>query len=308
MGGWQDSGGDTAAWQAPGRDEPAARDSRAWAEDPLTSPSFSQPSSYSTDSRSYRGSHTRDRGRLDEPANGSDSSSYGHGHDSQAAPAWEDSYGSSQDDGWRGPGHEYSSGRLDPLAASRLARWPSRTAAGTPHRRPRAAARPTGSRRMSRGNAAKRVTTMPPGMILTPSPAGGAGRTATRAPAMTRPAMTPIMAGIPRRPGITATPVTTRPDTARPRAATGSRITVMAAPATASRATARAKPVTGCRSTARRTTGYDLPDYGRGYQRPGHGTPDADYGLPAYGSGGSRGGFGQGPGYGRYPGYDAGRR
>ena len=70
MGRWQDAASDTAAWQMPDRDAPATQDSRAWAEDPLTSPSFSESSAHSTDGRSYRGSHTRGRARLDEPGSG----------------------------------------------------------------------------------------------------------------------------------------------------------------------------------------------------------------------------------------------
>ena len=115
MGGWQDAAGDTAAWQMPDRDAPATRDSRAWAEDPLTSPSFSESSAHSTDSRSYRGSHTRGRVRPDEPGSASDSSAYDRGRDYPAAGAWDDSYDSSREDGWRDSGHQYPSGPLDPL-------------------------------------------------------------------------------------------------------------------------------------------------------------------------------------------------
>ena len=115
MGGWRDAASDTAAWQLPDRDVPATRDSRAWEEDPLTSPSFSEPSPHSTDSRSYRGSHTRGRARPDAPAGGSDGSAYDRRRDYPAAGGWDDPYGSNRADGWRDSGHEYPSGSLDPL-------------------------------------------------------------------------------------------------------------------------------------------------------------------------------------------------
>ncbi len=80
---WQDTAGEgpaTASWAAPGTDETST-----WAaEDPLTSPSFSVPSTYSADSSSY------------------------------PAPAWDSSYAGRTDD-WACPSHEYPSGPLEPL-------------------------------------------------------------------------------------------------------------------------------------------------------------------------------------------------
>ena len=75
----------------------SATASASFAEDPLTSPSFAAPGTYSADSRSYRGSHHRGRGRHDEPADPSGGAAYGRGHDYQTAPAWDNSDGSHAD-------------------------------------------------------------------------------------------------------------------------------------------------------------------------------------------------------------------
>ena len=250
MSGWQDAAGDTAAWQMPDRDAPATRDSRAWTEDPLTSPSFSESSAHSTDSRSYRGSHTRGRGRLDEPGGASDSSAYDRGRDYPAAGAWDDSYDSSREDGWRDSGHQYPSGPLDPLpgqaapAAESAGGWysaPTSPGGTSSHWQPPYESRERGEAGYDDGSM--RDPYAEPGGPGWPDQHEG-GRYDQP------PAMAPIMTGITHRPAITATPVTTRPGTARPMAATGTRITVRAAPAMASRATARAMPATGRRSTA----------------------------------------------------------
>jgi len=312
IGPWQDSGDDTAAWQAPGRDEPAAQDSRAWAEDPLTSPSFSEPGSYSMDSRSYRGSHTRDRGRLDEPANGSDGSSYGHGHDSQAAPPWQDSYGSSQEDGWRDRGHEYSAGRLDPLpqpagsVAEPEGSWysaPTSPGGIASYRQP---SHESWDRRQAGYDGASR-----------PDPYAEPGRRSWPD----------------RHESAGYDPSGYDPDHGRDSASSGyygdsgydpagydpagygPAESGYAQPDHRRGGTGYGQPGYGAGEAEYRPSergspdaGYDLPGYDRDYQRPGHGTPDADYGLPAYGSSASRGGLGQGSGYGRYPGSDAGRR
>jgi hypothetical protein len=292
-GAWQDAGGDPASWQAPGRDEPAARDSHGWAEDPLTSPSFSDPSSYPADSRSYGGSPARARG-LDEPGNGSDGSSYGHGHDYRTAPAWEDSYGSRHEDGWRDAGHEYSSGRLDPLpelsapAAEPDGGWySSPTSPGaSAYRTP-----PHESWERSEAaydDASRHDPYTEPGRQSWPDryesaryDAGGYGADHGRDSASS---------------GYYG-------DTGYDPAGYGPADSGYSQPGYGAGEGGYQPSQYGSPDT-----GYDLPEYDRDYQRPGHGPPDADYGLPAYGSGASDGGFDQGSGYGRYPGYDAGRR
>jgi len=306
IGGWQDDGwraaaGDPAAWQAPDRDEPAARDSRAWAEDPLTSPSFSDPGSYPADSRSYRGSHTRDQGRRDQPAGGSGTSSYGHGHDPQTAPAWEGSYGSSHDDGWRGADHEYPSGRLDPLPES----------AGS-------AAGPDGgwySAPTSPGTASYR---QPPHELWERRETGyddtsphdpytdPGRRTWTDQHESARYDTSGYGADRGRDLGSSGY----YGDTGHDAADRG-----YGQPDHRHGGTGYGEPgynggEAGYRPSEHGSAdaGYDLPDYGRDYQRPGYDPPDADYGLPGHGSDGSRGSFGQEAGYRQYPGYDAGRR
>jgi hypothetical protein len=306
LGGWQDDGwrdaaGDRAAWQAPDRDEPATRDSRTWAEDPLTSPSFSDPGSYSTDSRSYRGSHTRDPGHRDQPAGGSDTSLYGHGHDSQTAPAWEGSYGSSHDDGWRDSGHEYPSGRLDPLpesagsAAGPDDGWYSAPTSpgGTAYRQPPQESwerRDTGY-----DDASRHDPYTDPGRGSWPDQHesaryGTSGYGADRGRDLGS-------SGYYGDTGYDAADSGYgQPDHRHDGPGYGE--------PGYSGAEAGYRPSEHGPADA----GYDLPDYGRDYQRPGYDTADADYGLPGHGTGGSRGSFGQGAGYRRYPGYDAGRR
>jgi hypothetical protein len=290
-GGWQDAAGGAAGWQEPARDEPAARDSRTWAEDPLTSPSFSEPSSYSADSRSYRGSHSRGLGRRDESGGGSESSSYGHhGRDHQAAPPWEDSYGNGHEDGWRGAGHEYPSGRLDPLPESAASAaepdggWqdaPTSPGGTAPYRQP-----PPESwarREADYDDASRHDPYTEPGRPSWPdrhesARYGPSGYDADHGRDSASPGYYGETGGDPADSGYR-----------RPSYGPGE---------AGHRRPEYGSPVTG----------YDLPDYSRGYQRPGHSTPDADYGLPSYGSGASGGSFGQESGYGRYPGYDADRR
>ena len=302
MGGWRGAAG----WQAPDRDEPAARDSRAW-EDPLTSPSFSQPGSYSADSRSYRGSHTRDQGRLDEPDYGSDSSSHDDGHDYQTAPAWEDSYGSSQDDGWRGSGREYSSGRLDPLAA------PAGSVAEPDGGWYSAPTSPGGSasyRQLGRESWERRETGYDDASRHDPYlEPGRRSRPDHHESARYDPS------GYDADHGRDSGSSGYYGDTGYDPAGYGPGDSGYWQPDDRHDGTGDGQPSYGAGGAGHRLskhgspeTGDDLPDYGRGYQRPGHGTPDADYGPPAYGSGGSQGSFGQGSGYGRYRGYDADRR
>jgi len=274
-------------WQGPDTDEPAARHSRAWAEDPLTSPAFSEPSSYSADGRSYRGSHTTDRGA-------SDSSSYGHGYDYQTAAAWEDSYGSSRGDGWRDSGHEYPSAGLDPL--------PEPAAS---------AAQPDGgwySAPTSPGATASY------GQPHEPWERGAAGYDDASRP---DPYTEPGRRSWPDHPeSARYDPPGYDADHGRDSASSGYYGSTGYDPAGYGPAdSGYGQPGYGAGETGYRSsnhgspdTGYDLPDYGRGYQRPGHGTADADYGLPAYGSGASHDSFDEGSGYGHYPGYDAGRR
>ena len=320
--GWQDAAGDTAAWQMPDRDAPATRDSRAWAEDPLTSPSFSEPSSYSMDSRSYRGSHTRDRGRLDEPANGSDGSSYGHGHDSQAAPPWQDSYGSSQEDGWRDRGHEYSAGRLDPLpqpagsVAEPEGSWysaPTSPGGIASYRQP---SHESWDRREAGYDGASRpYPYTEPGRLSWPDRHESAGYDPSGYdPDHGRDSASSGYYGDSGYDPAGYDPAGYDPAGYDP-AGYGQAENGYAQPDHRRGGTGYGQPGYGAGEADYRPSdqgppdaGYDLPDYDRDYQRPGHGTPDADYGLPAYGSSASRGGLGQGSGYGRYPGSDAGRR
>jgi hypothetical protein len=312
IGGWQDDGwqaaaGDPAAWQAPDRDEPAARDSRAWAEDPLTSPSFSDPGSYSADSRSYRGSHTRDRGRPDQPAGGSGTSAYGHGHDPQTDPAWEGSYGSSHDDGWRDSGHGYPSGRLDPLpesagsAAGPDGDWysaPTSPGGTASYRQPPHASwerRETGY-----DDASRHDPHTDPGLRAWPDQPESARYDTSGYDTSGYGADHGRDLGSSGHYG----------DTGYDAADRG-----YGPPDQRHGGTGYGEPgYSGGESGYRPSehgsadAGYDLPDYGRDYQRPGYDTPDADYGLPGYGSDGSRGSVGQETGYRRYPGYDSERR
>jgi hypothetical protein len=290
-GGWQEAAGGAATWQAPRRDEPATRDSRAWTEDPLTSPSFSEPSSYPTDSRSYGGSPARDRG-VNEPGGGSDSSSHGHGYDYRTVPAWEDSYGSRHEGGWRDPGHEYPGG-LDPLPE------PAASAAGTDGDWPSAPTSPGAPSFQQPHESWERRD---------------AGYDdASRHDPYTDPG----------RPSWPDHYESTRYDPAgydsdhrRDSASSGYYGDTGYDPAGYGPAdSGYGQPGYGPGETGYQPsqygspgTGYDLPGYDRGYHRPRHGAPDADYELPAYGSGASHGGPGQGSGYGRYPDYDAGRR
>jgi hypothetical protein len=291
-GGWQDAAADAAAWQAPGRDEPAARDSRAWAEDPLTSPSFSEPSSYPTDSRSYGGSPARDRG-LDEPGGGSDSSSYGHGYDYGTATAWEDSYGSRHENGWRDPGPEYPGGRLDPLPE------PAASAAGPDGGWPSAPTSPGATSFQQPHESWERRD-------------AGYDDTSRHDP-YTDPGR---QSWPDRYENARYDPAGYDGDHGRDSASSGYYGDIGYDPAGYGPAdSGYGQPGYGAGEAGYQPsqygspdTGYDLPGYDRGYQRPRHSAPDTDYELPAYGSGASHGGPGQGSGYGHYPDYDAGRR
>ena len=299
--GWRDAGGGGDVWQAPDRDEPAAPDSRAWAEDPLTSPSFSQPRSYPTDSRSYRGSHTRDRGRLDEPGGGSDTSSYGPGYDPQTAPPWEGSYGSSDDDVWRDSGREYPGGRFDPLpesagsAAGPDGGWysaPTSPGGTASYRQP--PQEPWERREPGYDDASRHDPYTEPGRPSWPDQDESAR-------------YDPSGYGTDHGRDLESSGY--YGDTGYDAADGG-----YGQPDHRDGGAGYAEPSYGGGEAGYRSSehgsadaGYDLPDYGRGYQRPGHGAPDADYGLPGHGSGGSRDGSGRGSGYRRYPGYDAGR-
>jgi len=309
-GGWRDPAGDAAARQAPGRDEPTARDSRAWAEDPLTSPSFSEPASYPTDSRSYGGSPSPD------------SYSYGQGHDYRTAPAWDDSYGSSHEDGWRDSGREHPGGRLDPLPE------PSTPPAG-----------PDGGWYSAPASPGALSSQQPPHQSWEHPEAGYDG--ASRHGPYTDPGRTSWPdhyesarydpAGYDVGRGRDSAPSGYYGDTSYDPAGYGPADNGYSpadngysladngySPADNGYSPAdngysqpgyRAGEA-GYRSPQYGSpdTGYDLPDYDHGYQRPGYGPPDADYGRPAYGSGASDDGFGQESGNGHYPGYDAGRR
>jgi hypothetical protein len=280
-GGWQDAAGDTAAWPAPGRDEPAARDSRAWAEDPLTSPSFSRASSYPADSRSYGGSRN------------SDSSAYGHGYDYRTAPAREDSYGSRHDDGWRDSGHEYPGGRLDPLPESTASAagpdggsYSAPTSPGAPsYPQPHESWERRGA---GYDDASRHDPYTDPGRQGWPDHYESARYD---------------QAGYDADQGRDSGAPGYYGDTGYDQAGYGPADNGYGQPGYGA-AEAGYRPS----QYGSPDTGYDLPDYDRGYQQPGHGTPDADYGRPAYGSGAPDGSFGQGSGYGRYPGYDGGRR
>ena len=107
------------SWAAPDTgarvpDAPGTEDTQTWAgEDPLTSPSFSAPRTYSD--------HVPDSAGYDSAGYGS--AGYGSGGDYLASRAWPsdpgarpdgDSYGSPASD-WSGSGHEYPSGALEPL-------------------------------------------------------------------------------------------------------------------------------------------------------------------------------------------------
>lgn len=270
--GWRDAAGDAAAWQAPVRDEPTARGSRAWAEDPLTSPSFSEPRSYPADSRSYRGSHTRGGGRLDEPGGGSDSSSFGHGHDYQAAPAWDDPYGRSQEDGWRDSGPQYPGGRLDPQPE------PAAPAAGPDDGWYSASTSPGGapSYRQPPHESWERPE---PGYDDPYTEPGLRSWPDHHESARYEP------------PGYDA-------DHGRDSASSGYYADTGYDPA----GYGPAGHGYGQPDHGHAGHGYGQPSYGAGeagYQPSKHGLPDTGYDLPDYD---------QGPGYGRYPGYDAGRR
>jgi hypothetical protein len=306
MGGWQDATGGAPAWQPPDRDEPIARGSRTEAEDPLTSPSFSVPGYHSADSRSYRGSHTRGRGRLDDPAGGFDDSSYGRGPDYQAAPAWEDSYGGSHDGGRRGAGGEYLNGRLDPLpggagpAAEPDGGWysaPTSPAGTAPYRQPP----PESWERREGGydDAPWHDPYTEPGRRTWPNQHEGAG-------------YDPI--GYDAGPGLDSASSGYYGDPGYDPAGYDPADSGYGQPDRRHGGASYGQPGYGTAQPHPRPpehgspdTGYDPPDYGRGYQ-PDHDARETDYRLPGHGSGASRGGLGQGSGYGRYPGYDAGRR
>jgi hypothetical protein len=307
MRGWQDDGwrnapGDAAAWQAPDEDEPAVQDSRAWTEDPLTSPSFSQPRSYSTDGRSYHGSHTRDRSHLAQPGGGSYTSPYGHGQDPQTAPAWEGSYGSSHDDGWRDSGHEYPGGRLDPLPES------AGPAAGPDGGWYSAPTSPGGSafyRQPSHESWERRETGYDDASRHDPYTEPG-----RRSWPDQHESARYETSGYDADQGRDLASSGYYGDTGYDAADSGYGQPDHRHGGTGYDEPGYSRGEAGYRPAEHgpADTGYDLPDYGRGYQRSGHDAPDADYGLPGHGSGASRGSFDQGSGYPRYPGYDAGRR
>ena len=313
MGGWQDAADRTAPWQAPGRDEPAALDSRAWAEDPLTSPSFSESGSYRSGSRSYGGSPTRDLG-LDQPGDGSGSSSYGHGYDYPTAPAWQDSYANGHEDGWRDSGHEYPSGRLDPLpepaasAAEPDGSWYSAPASPGAPSYGQAPHEPWDRREAGYDDALRSDPYTEPGRRSWPDhhesarydPAGyDAGHGRDSAP----PGYHGDTGYDPAGYDQTGYDPAGYDPTGYDPAGYGPDVNGYGQPGYGA-------GESGYRSSRHGSpdTGYALPDYDRGYQQPRHGTPDAGYGPPEYGSGASPGSPDQGSGYGRYPGYDAGRR
>jgi hypothetical protein len=306
MGGWQDAASDTAAWQMPDRDAPATQDSRAWAEDPLTSPSFSESSAHSTDTRSYRGSHTRGRARLDEPGSVSASSAYDRGRDYPAAGAWDDSYYGSREDGWRDSGHQYPSGPLDPLpgqppAAEPAGGWysaPTSPGGAPSHWQPPHEPRERGEAGYDRGSlrdsyAESGHPSWPDhheGGRYEPAAGYGAGHDRDSASSGRHDYTRNDPAGYARADGGYGQPDHHQGDTGYGQLGYG-------AGDAGYRPSKHALP----------DAGYDPLGSDPGDQRPGHRTPDADYGLPARGSD-AHGSPGREPGYAGYPGYDAGRR
>jgi len=332
MGGWQDAASDTAAWQMPGRDAPATQDARAWAEDPLTSPSFSESSAHSTDSRSYRGSHTRGRARLDEPGSVSDSSGYDRGRDYPAAGAWDDSYHGSREDAWRGSredawrgsredawrdsGQQYPSGPLDPLpgqpaAAEPAGGWysaPTSPGGAPSHGQPPHEPRERGEAGYDHGSL--RDPYSEPGGPSWPDRHEG-GRYESAAG---------YGAGHDRDSASSGQHDYTGYDPARydparyDPAEYGPADSGYGQPDHHQGGTGYGQLRYGASDAGYRQSkhalpdaGYDPPGYDPGDQQSGNRTPDADYGLPARGSD-AHGSPGREPGYAGYPGYDAGRR
>jgi hypothetical protein len=300
--GWRDTAGDgpaTTAWTAADPEAPAAGDAgtagdtRTWgAEDPLTSPSFSAASTYSTDSRSYRSSHDRALARSDELGVIPGRALYGGGDDYGTARSWDspgpkaaapsfgdssfgDSYGSGAD-GWPGSDHAHPSGPLEPLPALSGSSEPAASWYSAPT--PAAGTQPFSEPSYQPWDQA-------------PEPLTGSGygeRSGyTEYPEASR------FAGTPREHGY-------GDDTGYGDVGYGDD-------------TGYGEAGYGQPAHDWRDADYQLPDYrsapggSAGYEQPGHERDDAGYQLPGYGSGDSSY-FDQDPGYGNYPGHDGGRR